>query len=763
MGDLPFLVVHGAWVWKTVVLLSAITGAAIYALIHRRRVRRWLGPVAPGLAGEVTPLDALSEGAPALLRGRLRAADEIAAATLSLRPSPGIREQTVHADGRTEQLELDVGGTRVPLRGDVHVLVGSREETRRGAPAHIPPLLRPGFDRLAREYTWISADTADAQVVVGRCSLDVVGDGDELVVAGTARSRAGNDTSAGYRDLARAWQFEGTEGHALYVAALEPGRARLRPAAPWFAGSALVSALVGLVSVWSVGQLALHCAGDHPTAEDGDALAIAAATPARNRALQRLEDAYRQDTIDPVLIARRAALAALQGECDRQAEPFEASRQWERAAAIRRSCGPAHSGELVANLLQLGDATGAAEVAAKNPMSVPAELAFESFLLARRWAEASQAATMLALSRDNLMLREEWECIAAAAATRAGDASALVDLRRDAMARNIEPECVWLYLDAIPPAERATFVDRWIDRQLGAASPRLPDALHSSMGHETAILLALEADPVRLADVEPFFLHRWTAGDDLIEPFRRELTEPFWAMAPHVLAAADRAGLPAEASRGHARFAELTAMVELLGGDRDRARALTGRAEALWKLDPTAFQDQEVASDVDALRASIAYRGGDMLDRRLDYLGEHLALRRGQPIREGAVLAGRIDQAREQSLRAALAQAALGDGHALAAEPDLHRYYGFHDWVFAVAPRLTAGADAIAELVTWSEEDTDTLPPLATRLYRAAGYRDLFTLLGDREQAARWKAIADRHMRLFRDRELVVFLQVAGR
>lgn len=244
MAELPFLVVHGAFVWKVLLVVLVGGTAAITIAVRNRTARKRARAIATELVREVKPL---AEGA-ACVRGVLRDG--------SLHTLSRTNVDRDHLEG-TPVVECD-DGRRIAIARAARVVAGSRatSSTLRVPTATPDPL----------------ADIKGAWV------LSSVREGDEVVVRGTAK-RAPQDAS--YRDDASGWTFEDD----IVVGAVKPtARALPRHAV---AQLAMVLAVAGVSYglMYKIGSVAKSQIEERP--ELGDlaeipsfgALAIACSMP----------------------------------------------------------------------------------------------------------------------------------------------------------------------------------------------------------------------------------------------------------------------------------------------------------------------------------------------------------------------------------------------------------------------------------------------------------------------------------------------------
>src|SRR5262249_31716673 len=135
MGDLPFLMIHGAWIW--IVPVVAVTGGAIGGTGPVRRW--WARKDARGRPAKLhTP-------APGIVRGTLGGGS---AATLAV-----TRYQVVpRLDWREPELWIDTGEGKVILDGTIRVVAGARTVARRRKPpVSTPPAMLEGNPEPLRE------------------------------------------------------------------------------------------------------------------------------------------------------------------------------------------------------------------------------------------------------------------------------------------------------------------------------------------------------------------------------------------------------------------------------------------------------------------------------------------------------------------------------------------------------------------------------------------------------------------------------------
>lgn len=186
MSQLPFLVEHGASVWKLALVGLTAGSVALVTTVRDLRARRAARARVTAWNGEVTAVAA----GQACVRGTLRGG------TLSSLIDRELARD--HVEG-APWVEGD-DGTRIELAGRARVIEGGVEaRSRVGVPRGTP------------------AAIADRR---GRWVLRTVGDGDEVIVRGIAH--AVPDRDASYREGVAVWRLEAVEVLAVRPRAIAP-------------------------------------------------------------------------------------------------------------------------------------------------------------------------------------------------------------------------------------------------------------------------------------------------------------------------------------------------------------------------------------------------------------------------------------------------------------------------------------------------------------------------------------------------------------
>ena len=297
LAQLPWLIAHGAWVWKVVAAASA--GEAI-RLGRRRAYRRAVQGTDAALAARLAQVTAPVAGE-VTVRGVLRGG-EIASVFVA---RPGDDELAYAVDAPRRRW-VDCDGERVELAGEIRVVRGARPDAARaaagdGAQLHAPAAVR-------QLDGWASVD-----------------DGHEVLVTARLAPEAGR-AATGYRDASTAWRatpIDREHGAAIELFATAPATRPVRLGALPGIGHALAGAALAIAALFGAGHLALHVAAAHEAPEllvpfelpALDMLAIAAAMPGtRDPALRQLDGRLAHDyQRSPAMSATRIAAAELRG------------------------------------------------------------------------------------------------------------------------------------------------------------------------------------------------------------------------------------------------------------------------------------------------------------------------------------------------------------------------------------------------------------------------------------------------------------------
>jgi len=413
---LPFLVVHGAVVWKLalVVLIGAAFGAGylLRASGARRRARRERDLLARDVSAP--------KAGPTVVRGRITKGT---ATTIAQRGS----QQSAPA-----QLTLDCGGAIVEIDATICVEQGTRARS-----TGLHPFVEPSVTK----------------------SVHV---GDEVIAAGDLVAEPGD--AASYRETEIRWRLS---GDPVRIIATAP---RTRPMPLYAAhrfGLLLVVSLTGLGALYIAGRSALHVADKvhYGSLSDGNvpelgATALAAAFPGtRDKALELLDsqlEGYRLPVTERAF-SLLLELAELRGNCP--AYLYEHSVRLEPALAAARRCGER---EQVVELLAFLGRFDEAE--RELPEGAITELATTIHIATGHWAAAARGVDARA---DGLAHRNPVEiagaaeyqreavaqlrCLAAMLRTFAGEANAFDGVKD----RGQGSGCAIVKAAALPVEEQA--------------------------------------------------------------------------------------------------------------------------------------------------------------------------------------------------------------------------------------------------------------------------------------------------------------------
>ncbi len=367
---LPFLVVHGAIVWKLLLAALVALGLGVLRGLRRWSTRRAEFRTLARLHGTIGPL----QDGMVVIRGIVR----------------GGTFATLGGNGRQFDRAIgvpwiDCDGVRVELDVAPRVLIGAR--TRSSAfreSMHLDPVF---------------VGLGDSPL-----TLREVRDGDPVIVAGTAFARLG---AAMARETPVTWQLVGSPIEVVAAAPQIATPAR-HPIATAAIGSLI--ALICYGGLHHVGSIAAAAAGDtRPRAtmteiDPFGPIAIAAAMPgSRKDAFQAISNHLERDfTRGPARIALEDELADRKGGCAKASNQFDEVRLEEALESARR-CGD--RGLEVSSLIFLGRFE---QAWALQP------LADERILVAiatGRWSDA--AVTLEAFAKDlPTPEREDLGCLA---------------------------------------------------------------------------------------------------------------------------------------------------------------------------------------------------------------------------------------------------------------------------------------------------------------------------------------------------------------
>lgn len=401
-APLPFLVEHGAWIWKALIGLAAVGAPGLARLRRRRRAAAHVARVVRGATVELRP-------GQIALRGRLSDAD--------LRSSRqqvwGYRATDVAA-GPAGGAVLTVGDTRVRLAGDVEVVAGTGATVDRW----------PGRTKAGALIAWRQELTVAA--------------GAEVVCVGRLE-----------QDDAGAWTLRAAPAQHLELYALDhrgaaAPTARLRLAVSAALAAAAVAAM--LVVLGLVMERRIHAANRHEASLANIPLRVqvAAATPTgRAEAMRWLEDAAGQ-AVGREQIGRALTVGRLRGAEVLTAQLLDLDRHEELLAFARRRGDDALTFEA---LTRLGRFAEAAELMPHVP-DVDRGVAVEVAIAAGHWSDAAALVETEAQALASSPEREALRCVAAWMRMKQGDAAAGQALREGAIR---SPACQLIVAAAAGP------------------------------------------------------------------------------------------------------------------------------------------------------------------------------------------------------------------------------------------------------------------------------------------------------------------------
>ena len=431
MAELPFLVVHGWWIAKLLVIACGALGLVVIRALRRRAERK---DIEMQLLARTGALCGLEVG-PVSVRGQLRGR---AVTTFALDGTP--------ARERSETVTIEVEGRPVEVRGDIDVVRGSqaRASYRRG-----------------RTFT--------------------VADGDEVIAKGTLAHVAGD--GGDYRESAGEWVLEGPTEVFAARAAIRPPALHPMRLATYFA----LYAGIGYCLLWGIGASLVSASkvdDDEPRQEHLAAfgkLALASALPhVRGDALEGLDRQLEFDFVHTEETEQLVIdLAGVRHGCGARAGAEIHALRFDDALATARACGDKQlEGEALAYLGRYEEAAAIS----KAP---------DVAIAAGRWADAAAAAEreLEVLKKGprtdpaiEARLERRMQCFALWFHSKAGDTSArskLAELAHDNTA------CTIAYDLTMPVDQRAAllFAAADDDREGELGESILAQALAWSYGH----------------------------------------------------------------------------------------------------------------------------------------------------------------------------------------------------------------------------------------------------------------------------------------
>lgn len=706
---LPFVLVHGGWLWMAGIAgVMAVTLGGL-ALARRSRARRaWREKQAASVTA-----------GPELVRGVLRGAEALPAraplvTTLEAEPDDVTLPRAVVNLRAAEVYLVAEDGRQIELHGALRVLAGARPQRARGA---VPEQLTDEELEQARQQVgWLHRRSA-AQRRVHHALLWRLRQGERVVVRGQLQ-RTASDREPAPRQAHERWTLSGAQGE-LALHAARPALAR--PPLPVLS-AALVLALAGAVAYVAAEKLGKRwqdqcyalvsdaASATSTRVRDGQAPVMApalanthacvlatAARKHRSFYLGKLVELLRWSSPrDEHHLATLLAVAELTGDCE---PAFEILREAQRYPLLEQTARRCQAPRVLAEALEAqGRYEDAAEVTAPAERELPELPSARTLALAGRF---SQAAARLGASTSG-----EERCTAALLRHWGDDPAAAGELRT-----------------------------------LGASDGRCAPHLAALDG---AALLPPDHAETRLAVT----LHRWSGseGSHYSQPERVLLTHLLDRDTALRIWLSLATRLPAEAAeralalRHRAVYKVLsgrpTAVAVLAAEARDLAPPPLGAASALEAV-AQLFAGQEPT----ALAVPPDDELPPMLRRSLvDDDLTPLALRTGtskQPRADGPL-----------EYRSALLEAQRGEGAMLARYLFWHRAtFQWHPAdVLAVWPRVHQGHAELRRSIEWWPGRFVGLDPLepAMLAVHAALRRDLLRVAGAEQEATAWARVFDR-------------------
>lgn len=793
---LPFLWVHGAWLWKAALLaLLAVVALAWWALW-----RFWprARPARPPLA---EPFDEVS--------GVLVAArDAVVAPVKSLAVITNVqRFPDATYDLRPAKLFLQTDDDRrIELLGQLRVLAGSRAVVgRAGVPRALP---RAELAELQRSAPWLHR-WCFSRSDVREATLRTLQPGDRVIARGIIeRGPAVGPTAAetDFRSAEVAWTMRGAEvaEAAENAEAAEPAEAGAdrqrrpielmagRPAAERVRPAPIaVLAMLGMTLVagyqieyemgerWDDecdeldmtqvtsrdGAEAVERLGPEPFPFDNAHPCIrATASPGhRHRAIRRVRDLLR-DHPKPseFLLRRQIAVDRSLGECEQAASRYADLGRYEEARAEARRCGSRRAEHLA--LVSLGRFAEAAALPVAATWTEPALPEVSTLIAAERWDEAARASDARAVELgprplelveddDDRLTARSYRCLAGMLRHFGGDEEALAELRELRSGRYGASCAPMLAFIEGPSAQNLSYDERL---------PHLSDTAFAldSMGMFAGLSPAERREPP-------------SSPEELLVNLDASMGLPPWELwlAPQGDDVQALPPLPSYVLRW--RAAHQVLFGDLEGARRTARAALARRMEPTEPLqperDPACVIDRcdvlELGAAIDlftpATRIELRPLPGGKDQRDKEWFGLWLSRFGRLLVRNGSSFAGTHfgggdgDGDGGDELERMLAIAQGGDGLPLARHIMSGRRGGIAWWndadLIAVLPRVRQGLDELRTQLLWAMPRSAHPSSLPHGAIRALARRTVMELAGLGPQAAAWNEIVQRYDRVLSD------------
>lgn len=782
---LPFLWVHGAWLWKAallaLVVLVALAWWALWRLWPRAR------PALPPLAERFEEVGGVLVAAP----------DAAAASVKSLAVITNVqRFPDATYDLRPAQLFLQTDDDRkIELLGELRVLAGSRAVVgRAGVPRALPPAELAELQRAApwlHRWRFSLSDVREA-------TLRTLQPGDRVIARGVIeRGPAVGPTAAetDFRSAEVAWTMRGA-ATAEAAEPAEPGADRQRRPVELVAGRPAVermrpsliavlamlgtTVLAGYKIEYEVGErwddecaeLSMTQVTSRDSAEavarletepfpfdNSHACILATASPQhRGYALRRVSDLLR-DHPKPSeqLLRRQNAVDRFLGECEQAASRYAGLGRYEEARAEARRCGSRRAEHLA--LVSLGRFAEAAALPVAATETEPALPEVPTLIAAERWNEAARASDARAVELgprplelveddDDRLTATSYRCLASLLRHFGGDDEALGELRALRAGRYGVSCAPMLAFVEGPSAQNLSYDERLphlSDTAIALDRMSMFAGLYPAERHEPPrapeeLLVNLDAS----MGLRPWELWLAPAGDEAqaLPPLHRSYALR-WRAAHQVLVG-DLEGARRTAREALARRQEATEPLDPEGDPAcviDRCNVLQlGAAVELFtsttriELRPMPAGDDQRAKDWFGLWI---FRFGRLL------------------VRNGSSFAGTHFSDGGDDLERVLAIAQGGDGLPLARHMMSGRRYGIAWWndadLIAVLPRVRQGLDELRTQLLWTMPQSMYQSSFPYGAIRALARRTVMELAGHKAQAAAWNEIVQRYDRVLSD------------
>jgi hypothetical protein len=718
---LPFLIVHGAGLWKWVLVGFVLLCIGLVLLVRRldaqrsaRKATQWIEHE----GGEI-------------VRGTLGGGS---ITTLILD-----RDRAVNH--RDPELWIETTDGRVPLVGDdIRAVSGSRmSQKRNGAPKRTPKSM---FDDPAVHRPRLRGRT------ISIASLFELAPGDRVIARGALVREPGTQATD-YRESVTTLSLHGP----IMIGATAPRGVAARPS--WIA-LALIAGVMGPIGYKIESGLGDswrsdcfdrdHDHGPHPfELSNTHACVLANTMPDESYVLDQLVYQFARSPItSDAELGQHVLLAHAAGGCKSSLELLERLAQPDALLAEAVKCGDRKTQQHA--LTQLGRFDDAAKL---GPLE---NRAGSLYILGRQWAEAAKLAETNAAAAQRPASAKQWRCLAELMRWYGGDQGARA--RVQAMDPGETPQC------RAELAEMATGADRDHLLLLGASRDAFSLAYTGLTLEETAALSiqqVLVGRPALMQEDIGSYLAKGSSELQMISG------AGVWAVATSPEPPADATEPLFEPGQGQYAYYSTRIISRVHDGDLVGAHHDADRAIAIAKpmYEYSIYSRRELGVlhaliDLHGVSTTTPYEPA-LTDNSLEaelqnYLMPHILLRHGQPISGKQWIGGDL-----QPLEAA----AQGDATKL-----VDGLFGeYSEWtqldVLSVLPRVTIKRAELLTAMRWGNNSGDRMIgydfPWCSIAY-AAERRTLFDVGGEHDEAARWAAIYARYRKALTDRKSLIAL-----